>query len=216
MMTCKLRYASRRAALPILCLFAFALGLWLSPAWGDTGPGDWGMFQHDAQHTGRSAFTGPATPVQHWAFSDWSDNYSCPSFRADGTQQWAFPTGALVESSPAIGAGGTIYLGASAFLYAIGGPVPTALTLTTSPASPQPPNTQIAITASASGLSLVSYRFWLYHPAATPAWSQLQAYSPQATCPWTPSAPGSYLISVTAQDGPGGIEKNTTLWYTVQ
>ena len=35
-----------------------------------TGPtqGDWWMFHHDPQHTGRSPFTGPASPVQKWAF----------------------------------------------------------------------------------------------------------------------------------------------------
>ena len=38
----------------------------------------------------------------------------------DGTQKWAFLTGANVESSPAIGADGTLYVGSSDFnLYAI-------------------------------------------------------------------------------------------------
>ena len=34
-----------------------------------SGPGDWWMFHHDRQHTGRSPFTGPSTPTQKWAFA---------------------------------------------------------------------------------------------------------------------------------------------------
>ena len=52
-------------------------------------PGDWWMFHHDPQHTGCSPFTGPASPVQ----------------------KWAFQTGNMILSSPAIGADGTIYVG---------------------------------------------------------------------------------------------------------
>jgi outer membrane protein assembly factor BamB len=39
----------------------------------------------------------------------------------DGTQKWEFVTGAVVYSSPAIGADGTIYVGSNdSNLYAIG------------------------------------------------------------------------------------------------
>ena len=61
----------------------------------------------------------------------------------------------------------------------------------------------------------MQYQFWVYNPDATPAWSQLQAYSPLTTCTWTPAAAGNYLLSVTAQDGVTGTEVNTTCWYTI-
>ena len=62
----------------------------------------------------------------------------------------------------------------------------------------------------------MQYQFWLYNPAATPAWSQLQAYSAQATCAWTPAAAGNYLLSVTAQDATGTAVNTTALVYRHQ
>ena len=91
----------------------------------------------------------------------------------------------------------------------------TALALSAAPASPQPANTPITFTAAATGGSDVSYQFWLYNSAANPAWSQMQGYSSSATCCWTPTAPGDYLISATAQDGVSGAAVNTLLWYTI-
>jgi len=45
---------------------------------------------------------------------------SMAAYGQDGTQKWAFPTGNLVVSSPAIGADGTLYVGSNNFnLYAI-------------------------------------------------------------------------------------------------
>src|SRR5208282_1012684 len=75
-----------------------------------------------------------------------------------------------------------------------------AVSVTASLASPQITNVPITFTASATGGVNVQYQYWLYNPAGTPAWSQLQAYSTQATCTWTPTTAGSYLLSVTAQD----------------
>ena len=49
----------------------------------------WPMFCHDLQHTGRSPYTGPSSPALKWSYT----------------------TGLNVESSPAIGADGTIYVG---------------------------------------------------------------------------------------------------------
>ena len=94
-----------------------------------------------------------------------------------------------------------------------GSPLSTVY-VTTSPDSPQAPNTPITFTATAFGGVNVQYQFWLYNPAATPAWSQLQAYSPQATCVWTPATAGSYLLSVTAQDATGAAV-NTLLAYAI-
>ncbi len=100
------------------------------------------------------------------------------------------------------------------FWYAVEAPL-TAVTAATNPASPQPYNTPITITASANGGTNVEYQFWVYNPSATPAWSQLQAYSATATCVWTPTKPGPYLISITARDSMTGTEVNDVFWYTV-
>ena len=63
---------------------------WFSPPWS--------MFRHDPMHTGRSPHIGPGT----------------------ATQKWRFQTGGEVDSSPAIGWGGTIYVGSDdSYLYAI-------------------------------------------------------------------------------------------------
>ena len=90
----------------------------------------------------------------------------------------------------------------------------TTVYVTASPDSPQAPNTPITLTAASIGGVEVQYQFWLYNPAATTAWSQLQAYSPQATCTWTPTASGTYLLSVTAQDAISDTV-NTLLYYTI-
>ncbi len=97
--------------------------------------------------------------------------------------------------------------------YGITGIPLTAVTVQASLASPQPVGTPITLTAAATGGTDVQYQFWVYNPAAVPAWSQLQAYSRQAACSWTPAAPGNYLFAITAQDGVIGTEASTTLWY---
>ena len=90
----------------------------------------------------------------------------------------------------------------------------TALTLGTSPTSPQPANTGITLTATASGGSSLTYQFWCYS-AATGTWSQLQAFSSSNTITWTPSAIGSYFLTTTAQDGSTGQQMSASLWYIV-
>ena len=106
-----------------------------------TGPspvrGDWWMFHHDAQHTGRSAFTGPSTPKEKWRFS-FIPGISSPAIGADGTiyigsydhnlyavnpdgtRKWAFATGDYIWSSPAIGTDGIIYFSSNdGYFYAV-------------------------------------------------------------------------------------------------
>ncbi len=100
--------------------------------------------------------------------------------------------------------------------YAVtSGPLLTAVSVSLYPAQPQAPNFPITLTAAATGGSKVQYQFWVYRPAATPAWSQLQAYSASATCQWTPSAAGNYFLSVSARDGVTNGEVSTTLWDTI-
>ena len=104
------------------------------------GPGDWWMFHHDPQHSGRSPFTGPALPVQRWTFPTGGAVDSSPAFGVDGTiyvgsegsnlyaiypdgtqkWEWTCPTGNSIGSSPALGTDGTVYVGADdGNLYAI-------------------------------------------------------------------------------------------------
>ena len=91
----------------------------------------------------------------------------------------------------------------------------TAVTFTTAPASPQKFDTPITLTATATGGSNLQYQFWVYNPAALPAWNQLRGYASTATCVWTPASAGSYYLSVTALDGVTGAAVNATGWYTV-
>ena len=59
----------------------------------------WCMFRHDAQHTGRSSYVGPKQPDSMW------------SFQVGGSEL------AVVGSSPAVGADGTIYVGSDDGLF---------------------------------------------------------------------------------------------------
>ncbi len=90
--------------------------------------------------------------------------------------------------------------------YTISAAPLSAVSVAPSPAEPQLPGTAITLTATAIGGSNVQYQFWVYNPAPSPAWSELQAYSTQNTCTWTPTAVGVNLLSITALDGVTGTE----------
>jgi len=96
------------------------------------------MFRHDPQHTGRSPFVGPTTPVKVWSYQTGAAIVSSPAcgalgsiyvgsldkqvyaLNATGTQRWAYAAGSYVGSSPAIGTDGTVYIASmNGFLYAI-------------------------------------------------------------------------------------------------
>jgi hypothetical protein len=66
----------------------------------DAGPPPvWPMFRRDSSRQGRSPFVGAQA----------------------GVKRWEFATGDVVDSSPAIGADGTVYVGSADFkVYAIG------------------------------------------------------------------------------------------------
>jgi len=100
----------------------------------------WPKFRQNPQNTGRSPYTGPATPELKWSFTTGGYIRSSPAIVVDGTiyvgssdgklyamnpdgsEKWSFTTGNSVQSSPAIGADGTIYVGSfDGRLYAIGG-----------------------------------------------------------------------------------------------
>ena len=86
--------------------------------------------------------------------------------------------------------------------YQITIPPFTAVVLKANPASPQPANTAIALTASPTGGGgQVQYLFRVgYTDAAGWHWSNLNAgYTSTASCNWTPAAAGSYTLVVWAR-----------------
>ena len=149
------------------------------------------MFQHDAQHTGRSPFTGPVTPQLRWTLP-YYEAFSSPvlgpdgtiytltqqgleALNPDGTTKWVY-AGSFDDSTPVVGSDGTIYVGDSpdAMQYAIN-PDGT-LDWTVSVASlGYPINHFMVLTVDASGTVYI-YIDW---PAC-----QIFAISPAGTIIW--------------------------------
>jgi outer membrane protein assembly factor BamB len=75
----------------VLAVTALLMMSLVPVAWAQTSP--WPMFRHDQKHTGRTNFTGPATPALYWAF----------------------PANDAITASPSIGHNGTIYVGAGGY-----------------------------------------------------------------------------------------------------
>ena len=91
----------------------------------------WPMFHHDPQHTGRSPYNGPETPVLQWSYTTggymgWSSSALATNgtiyvgtwngnelyaLNPDGSEKWTFDTPDFVGNTPMIGADGTIYAG---------------------------------------------------------------------------------------------------------
>ena len=151
--------------------------------------GDWWLFRHDPQHTGRSPFTGPNSPVEKWAFPTGSAIYSSPAIAVDGTvyvgsddyylyainangtEKWAFLTWNKILSSPALATDGTIYVGANYanLLYAINPDgTPQWMFSTDAPINASP-------TIGADGTIYVGSGDYLYavDPLGTPNWAFL-------------------------------------------
>jgi hypothetical protein len=108
---------------------------------GDARAAQWGMAQHDAQHTGKGLATGPSTALLKWSLQHPRGGWN-PSFIAgtaigddgtiyaaggdgrayalwpDGTVKHTFDNVGVCCSSPAIGPDGTIYFSGTA-LYAL-------------------------------------------------------------------------------------------------
>ncbi|MFA5078697.1 MAG: PQQ-binding-like beta-propeller repeat protein [Dehalococcoidia bacterium] len=90
----------------------------------------WPMFQHDPQHTGCSPYVGPQTANLKWVFtldaghtnsiataSDgtlyvcaWNGGQRLYAVNPDGTEKWSNPTWHSMNSTPAVGSDGTIYV----------------------------------------------------------------------------------------------------------
>ena len=113
----------------LCCLCGLSLLLAAQPACA-AGRGDWWMCQHDPLHTGRSPYSGPASPVLKWKYTMQdaidkssatlgadgtiyigSHDHNLYAFAPDGTLKWKFATEGMIEASPTIAADGTIYLG---------------------------------------------------------------------------------------------------------
>lgn len=89
----------------------------------------WPMFQHDAQHTGRSPYVGPRTPALKWSFGPERISRSHPvigedgslylasmdgtlyALNRDGTERWRFSLSRQISTPPAVAPDGTIYIG---------------------------------------------------------------------------------------------------------
>ena len=114
----------------LMCWCLLALLGSVAASHSATARGDSWMFQHDPQHRGLSAFSGPADPVQKWKLALGAPVFSTPAIAADGTiyfgalddnlyaidpatasLKWQFTTGGYIWSSPAIGTDGTVYIG---------------------------------------------------------------------------------------------------------
>ena len=132
----------RRLLLGILLIVVASL---CASAVTTAGRGDWWLFRHDLQHTGRSHFTGVSVPALKWTHPCYLGGgtgilISSPALGADGTlyvgsadqhlyavnpdgtAKWAHPfaTNGYILSSPAIGTDGVVYVGsADGKLYAI-------------------------------------------------------------------------------------------------
>ncbi len=91
----------------------------------------------------------------------------------------------------------------------------TAVSLSTNASSPLPPGMPVTLTATPTGGTNVQYQFWLYNPAATPAWSLEQDFSTTSNYQWIPLAKGPYMFVVNAQDGLTGVQVYTMVWFTV-
>ena len=165
-------------------------------------------------------FTATATGGNNVQFQYWLYN---PAATPTWSLLQAYATTATCTWTPAAPGSYTISVTAldvtgttvcSLLSYTIGSPL-TAVGVTPSLVAPQPPHTSITLTALATGGTKVQYQYWLYNANASPAWSQLQGYSSSATCIWTPTTPGKYSISVTAQDGVTGAAVNTIICYTI-
>jgi len=130
--------SSRIAYHPVFFLALILIGSLLLPSCAFAQRGDWWMDHHDAQHAGRSIFSGPAVPAQKWAYDSGGTIWSHPALAAngtlyfgnnngtftalkpDGTPLWQYSMGSAVGSSPAIGKDGTIYVaGTNSSFYAL-------------------------------------------------------------------------------------------------
>ena len=155
---------------------------------------------------------GTNVQYQFWIYSANTQSWSrLQALSASSTCTWTPPTaGWYYLSVTALDATGTTantsaWYGVSSLLSA---------TLTTAKASPQPVNTPITLTLTATGGSNLQYQYWIYNATAQ-TWSQLQGYSTSPSCIWTPTIAGDYYLSGSVLDGLTGLQVTATAWFTI-
>ena len=93
------------------------------------------------------------------------------------------------------------------------GPALTAVGLAANPASPQAAGTPVTLVATPTGGASVLYKF---EASLNGSWTTLREYSSGNSTAWTPDAPGSYTLKVSAYDAADPETVVTrTLSYTV-
>ena len=161
-----------------------------------------------------TAMGGTSVQFQYWLYNQaanpaWSQ---LQGYSSSASCQWApAETGNYAIAVTALDATGTAVN--TLLSYTICYPL-TAVSVTSSLASPQLTGTPITFTAEATGGASVQFQYWLYNPLASPAWSLLQGFLSSATYQWIPAAPGNCVLSVTAQDATG-VAVNTLVPYTI-
>lgn len=137
-MMCRTPLGGTITILALSVLAAVTLGVTApaAAAPAQEGMGPWPMFRHDLSHTGRTPYTGPATPDVKWTFAADDVIASSPAIAADGSiyvgagstsgeptdtclyavnpdgsLKWRYPTRDAVFSSPALALDGSIYFG---------------------------------------------------------------------------------------------------------
>ena len=101
---------------------------------------------------------------------------------------WARSSGSAATFEASAGA---------AFSVTTGGAPLTAVSLTPDKASPQPVNTTIVWTATATGGTAPQFRFWVQAPGGP--FVVLQDYSSSPTFTWTPTVVGTHVVIVWAR-----------------
>jgi len=96
--------------------------------------------------------------------------------------------------------------------YTIGAAQPLT-GLTASPASPQPVNTNVTLTAQSAGGSNLQYKFTA--TSSTGTVTTLQNYATTSTCAWTPTTADTYTLTVYAQPVGGTTTYQVSITYTV-
>jgi outer membrane protein assembly factor BamB len=97
---------SRRRSVSLVlpaALFLCSLGV-ARPSAAQLADSPWPCFQHDAQHTGRSALIGPDEPQVLWQYKGQSRLVSTPAIGADGTIYLGHGRNPLCAIAPADGA----------------------------------------------------------------------------------------------------------------
>jgi RHS repeat-associated protein len=128
-------------------------------------------------------------------------------FNTSQTYTWTpTQTGDYTISVHAREVGSTIgYLSSTGGLYyGIRTSPITGVTLTPSPASPQPVNTPITLTATATGGTTPQYKFFVKR--AGNAWQTQQDYSTTSTCTWTPSIADYYRLRVYVRESGSSMD----------